>query len=59
MNQANDVRHYGLLTIGIIVGLIGIYLRFLNESTVIAIISNILFVLGIAVCLKAVFGVLR
>lgn len=59
MNKANDVRHYGLMTVGIIVGLVGIFLRFVDESTVVAIVANILFIIGIGICLKSVFGILK
>lgn len=59
MNQANDVRHYSILTIGIIIGIIGIYLRFLNDTAVISYASNILFVIGIVICFRSVFAIMK
>jgi tetrahydromethanopterin S-methyltransferase subunit C len=59
MNQANDIRHYSLLTIGIIVGIVGVYLRFLNDTDLISYISNILLVIGTVICFKAVFAIMK
>ena len=57
--EANSVSHYKLITIGIIVGLIGIMLRFVTDWVYIDIISNILFAIGTFFCIKAVLNILK
>lgn len=58
-NNANNPSHYILLTIGIFVTVLGAILRFLVEGSVIDIISNIIFVVGVVCCLKAVAAILK
>ncbi len=57
--EANDPAHYKLITIGIIIGMIGVLLRFTGSWMLIDIVSNILFVIGIVICLKAVLNILK
>lgn len=54
--QANDTRHYITLTLAIIVVLIGVYLRFFIESSV---LSNIIMVIGVIITLRTVFAILK
>ncbi len=56
--EANDERHYILLVIAIVIGIIGVYLRFadFNHSSLIA---NIILIIGVAISLKAVFDILK
>ena len=56
---ANDPAHYKLITIGIVIGMIGVLLRFAGTWMFIDAISNILFVIGIYICLKAVLKILK
>jgi hypothetical protein len=56
---ANDPAHYKLIVIGIVIGMIGILLRFTGTWMFIDAVSNILFVIGIFLCLKAVLKVLK
>jgi len=58
-NNANNPSHYVLLTIGIFVTVLGAMLRFLVDWTLIDIISNIIFVVGVVCCLKAVSTILK
>ncbi|HEY0895562.1 MAG TPA: hypothetical protein VGE15_03340 [Sphingobacteriaceae bacterium] len=58
-NNANETSHYVLLTVGIAVGLLGTFLRFAGTWTFIDALSNIIFVIGTAICLKAVFNILK
>ena len=58
MEEANSERHYILLTLAIIVGIIGIYLRFADFKHASA-VANVIFVAGIAWALKIVIGILK
>lgn len=57
--EANDPAHYKLIVIGIVIGMIGIFLRFTGSWTLIDIVSNILFVIGIVISLRAVLKILK
>ncbi len=57
--EANDPAHYKLIIIGIVIGMTGILLRFTGSWALINIVSNILFVIGVALCLKAVLTILK
>jgi len=57
VQEANSERHYILLTISIVIGLVGVYLRFANDHLNIA--ANIILVIGVAVALKAVFAIMK
>ena len=58
-SNANEISHYRLMTIGIIVGLVGIMLRFAGTWQFIDIVSNILFVIGSVISIKAVLNILK
>ena len=57
--NANDTGHYNLMTIGIIIGMVGIMLRFVTDWAFIDILSNIIFIVGIVLSLKAVLNILK
>lgn len=57
--ESNDPAHYNLIVIGIVIGLIGVFLRFAGSWMFIDAISNILFIIGIYICLKAVLRILK
>jgi hypothetical protein len=57
--EANDPGHYKLITIGIVIGMIGVFLRFTGTWMFIDAISNILFIIGTVICLKAVLRILK
>lgn len=57
--EANDPAHYYQITIGIIVGMIGILLRFTGSWPMISIVSNVLWVIGVVICLRAVLRILK
>ena len=59
INNANETSHYVLMTVGIVVGMAGVLLRFAGTWSFIDLVSNILFVIGIIICLKAVFNILK
>ena len=58
-DNANATSHYTLMTIGIIVGMVGVMLRFAGTWAFIDIVSNILFVIGIVISIKAVLNILK
>ncbi len=58
-SNSNAVSHYRLMTIGIIIGLVGIMLRFATDWQFIDILSNIIFVIGIIISIKAVLNILK
>jgi len=62
--EANDERHYMLIVVAVILGLIGVYYRFTAPDNTwhvfhYNLVANIFFILGIAVALKAVFAILK
>lgn len=57
--QANNPSHYILLTVAIIVGIVGVFLRFAGETSLINTASNIIMVVGILIALKAVFAIIK
>jgi hypothetical protein len=58
VKEANADRHYVLLVIAIVIGLVGVYLRFADFKHASA-VANIILVLGVVVCLKAVFDIMK
>jgi hypothetical protein len=58
-NNANETSHYVLMTVGIAVGLVGVFLRFAGTWSFVDILSNIILVIGVIICLKAVFNILK
>lgn len=57
--NANATRHYILLTVAIIIGIVGVYFRFLGDSFTYTSISNVILILGIILALKAVFSIMK
>lgn len=57
--SANDTRNYIILTIGIFIGLIGVYFRFFGDSFFYTSVSNIILIVGIIVCLRMIFAILK
>ncbi len=57
--EANDPVHYSQIIIGIVIGLIGIFLRFAGSWPMISIVSNVLWVIGVVICLRAVLRILK
>jgi uncharacterized Tic20 family protein len=56
--NANKESHYILIVVALIIGLVGIYLRFADFRYV-NIVSNIILIIGVLVALKAVFAILK
>jgi hypothetical protein len=56
--NANSVSHYTFLIITIVIGLVGVYLRF-AEFPHATLVSNLILLVAAGLCLKAVFGILK
>lgn len=57
--EANDPSHYTTITVGIVIGLIGIFLRFTGSWPMIDLVSNIIWIVGIVICLRSVLKILK
>ena len=58
VNEANSEKHYKLLIVAIVIGLVGVYIRFApfpHHSAV----ANVILVAGVIVGLKAVFDIVK
>ena len=58
VKHANEDRHYVLLVISIVIGLVGVYLRFAEFPHASA-VANVILAAGVVVCLKAVFDIMK
>ena len=57
--QANDERHYILLTVAIVIGLVGVYFRFAGDAPYFSWIANVILIIGVAIALKGIFAILK
>lgn len=57
--ESNNPSHYTTITLGIVIGLVGIFLRFTGTWPMIDTVSNVLWVIGIVICLRAVLKILK
>ena len=57
--NANSTSHYILITIAVIIGLAGVFLRFVGTWGFIDLAANILLIIGVIIALKAVFNILK
>jgi hypothetical protein len=57
--NANNPSHYVLMTIGIVVTIIGTFLRFVADWTIVDIVSNVIFIVGVIICIKSVMNILK
>jgi hypothetical protein len=62
MENANAEGHYKLLTFAIVIGIIGVFLRFAGDANtgfMFTSISNIILIIGILIALKCVFAIIK
>jgi hypothetical protein len=62
MENANAEGHYKLLTVAIVIGIVGVFLRFagdVNTGFMFTSISNIILIIGILIALKCVFTIIK
>ncbi|TDO21606.1 hypothetical protein [Pedobacter duraquae] len=58
MQNANETGIYKLLVVGIVVSILGVYLRFAFDSITLSIVSWVILFIGAFLCCKAVFKIL-
>jgi uncharacterized membrane protein len=58
MQRANQTSIYQLITIGVVVSMIGVFLRFAGDSMTLSIVSWVILFVGAFICCKAVFKIL-
>lgn len=58
MQEANSERHYITLVIAIIIGLVGVYVRFFDFKHA-SFVANIILALGAGLGLKTIFGIIK
>ncbi|WP_428327320.1 hypothetical protein [Mucilaginibacter sp.] len=56
--NANAEGHYKLIVVALVIGLLGVYLRFFDFRYA-TILANIILILGVGIALKAVFAILK
>jgi len=59
VENANDERHYILLTGAIFLGIAGVYLRFVGDAAYLTWIANVVLVTAVAIALKGIFSILK
>jgi hypothetical protein len=63
LEKANSINIYVILTVAIIVGMAGVFFRFLDQifghGFIFTSVSNIILVIGILIALKGVFAILK
>jgi len=59
VENANDERHYILITLSIFICLAGIYFRFAGDAPYYNWIANTVLIAGVAFALKGVFSILK
>lgn len=58
MKRANELSIYKLMTVGILVSILGVYLRFAGDSTTLSIVSWVILLIGSIIACKGVFKIL-
>lgn len=61
MENANAEKHYKLLVVAIVIGIVGVFIRFAGDenSTYFSWIANVLLAVGVAIGLKGVFAIIK
>jgi hypothetical protein len=57
--NANATNHYLILTVAIIIGVVGVFFRFLGDSFLFTSISNVILIVGILIALRTVFAIIK
>ncbi len=58
MKTANQSPIYMLMMVGVVVSMVGVFLRFAFDSTILSIVSWAILFVGAFICCKAVFKIL-
>ena len=59
METANETSIYKLILVGVLISMLGVFLRFAFDSTILSIVSWVILFIGSYVCCKAVFKILN
>ncbi len=59
MQKANQTSIYNTMIIGILIGIIGAYLRYAKDSVTLSIVSWLILFIGAIIACKAVFKILN
>ena len=59
VENANDERHYLLITMAIFIGLAGVYLRFVGDAAYFTWVANVILITAVAIALRGVFAILK
>jgi hypothetical protein len=63
VEKANSLNIYVVITLAVLVGLAGVFFRFLDQAFghgfIFTSVSNIILVIGILIALKGVFSILK
>jgi len=58
-NNANQTQHYQTLAVAVVIGLIGTFLRFAQDSFTLSMISNLLLLIGWIIVFRVVFRIMK
>ena len=58
-NNANQTHYYTTLAVAIVIGLVGVFLRFLQDSFLLSAVSNVLLALGWLIVFRVVFRIMK
>ena len=58
IDTANQAAIYWLILVGVLIGMVGVYLRFAFNSTTLSIVSWVILLIGAIVACKGVFKIL-
>jgi len=58
MKRANETSIYILMVVGILITILGVYLRFAGDSTTLSIVSWVILFVGSIIACKGVFKIL-
>jgi len=58
MKRANEISIYKLMTLGVLVSVLGVFLRFAGNSTTLSIVSWAILFIGAFIACKGVFKIL-
>ncbi|MHA4893378.1 hypothetical protein ACXZ1K_01400 [Pedobacter sp. PWIIR3] len=58
MKRANETSIYTMIVVGVLISIVGVYLRFAFDSTALSIASWVILFIGSFIACKAVFKIL-
>ena len=59
INNANETHYYVTLAIAVVIGMVGTFLRFVQDSTLLSAISWILLAFGWLIVFRVVFRIMK